>query len=265
MSIIERLSANPLLLTDLDGTVLYDGSIPKELKKLSVKLKKAGIHFSFATGRSKVPALKYARGLDIDIPIICSGGAIITDTETGTDIYRHEINNEAVNQIIKNLDPAINIAIYSNDEVYVNKRFKWIEDYCERQKIKLFESNNLSKINNKIVVLLVGNEEIIETEHKNLKHNHNNLEINKIFSNMCEISSKQGSKRNSAKNLLKLLNLSKEDLFYFGDGSADIDLIKYAKYGFTVKESFASQMIPEAKSIEVPKKLGFINYINSII
>ena len=58
MSIIERLSANPLLLTDLDGTVLYDGSIPKELKKLSVKLKKAGIHFSFATGRSKVPALK---------------------------------------------------------------------------------------------------------------------------------------------------------------------------------------------------------------
>ena len=43
------------------------------------------------------------------------------------------------------------------------------------------------------------------------------------------------------------------------------DLIKYAKYGFTVKESFASQMIPEAKSIEIPKKLGFINYINSII
>ena len=82
---------------------------------------------------------------------------------------------------------------------------------------------------------------------------------------MCEISSKKGSKRNSAKNLLKLLNLSKEDLFYFGDGSADIDLIKYAKYGFTVKESYASQMIPEVKSIEVPKKLGFINYINSII
>ena len=60
------------------------GEAAKELKKLSVKLKKAGIHFSFATGRSKVPALKYARGLDIDIPIICSGGAIITDTETGT-------------------------------------------------------------------------------------------------------------------------------------------------------------------------------------
>ena len=265
MSIIERLSANPLLLTDLDGTVLYDGSIPKELKNLSLKLKKVGIHFSLATGRSKVPALKYARDLGIDIPIICSGGAIMTDTETGTDIYRHEINNEAVDQIIKNLDPKINIAIYCNDEVYVNKRFKWIEDYCKRQKIKLFESNNLSEINNKIVVLLVGNEETIETTHKNLKQNHKNLEINKIFSNMCEISSKRGSKIHSAKNLLKLLNLTKDDLFYFGDGSADIDLIKYAKYGFTVKESFASKMIPEAKSIDIPKKLGFINYINSII
>ncbi len=265
MSIIERLSSNPILLTDLDGTILYNGSISEELEKLSTKLKNIGIHFTFATGRSKIPALKYARQLNIDIPIICSGGAIMTDTETGSDIYRHEINERLAIQIIENLNPSINIAIYSNDQIYIHKKFKWIEDYCKRQKIMLNQVNNLIKIPNKIVILLVSNEEEIDSTHKNLKKDYSNLEINKVFPNMCEISSERGSKINAAMDLLKLLNLSKDDLFYFGDGSADLNLIKYAKYGFTVKGSFASQMIPEVNSIEAPNRLGFVNYINSII
>ena len=273
MSIIERLSSNPILLTDLDGTVLYDGSIPEELKKLSKKLKNIGVHFTFATGRSKIPALKYARQLNIDIPIICSGGAIMADTETGIDIYRHIINEKLAIQIIKNLNPSINIAIYSDDQIYIYKKaatpdssaFKWIEDYCKRQKIKLNQVNDLIKIPNKIVILLVGNEEEIGSTNKYLKTNYSNLEINNIFPNMCEISSERGSKINAAIDLLKLLNLPKDNLFYFGDGPADLNLIKYAKYGFTVKGSFASKMIPKANSIEAPNKLGFVNYINSII
>ena len=265
MSIIERLSSTPILLTDLDGTILYDGSIPKELEKLSIELKNIGIHFTFATGRSKVPALKYARHLNIDIPIICSGGAIMTDSETGSDLYRHEINEGLAIQIIENLNPNINIAIYRDDQVYIYKKFKWIEDYCERQKIKLNWTDDLTKIPNKNVILLVGNKEEIDSTHENLKQNYSDLEINKVFPNMCEISSERGSKINAAIDLIKLLNLSKDDLFYFGDGAADLNLIKYAKYGFTVKGSFASQMIPEVNSIEVPNKLGFVNYINSII
>ncbi len=265
MSIIERLSSNPILLTDLDGTVLYNGSIPEELKKLSNKLKNIGIHFTFATGRSKLPALKYARQLNIDIPIICSGGAIMTDIETGIDIYRHEINKKISIQIIENLNPKINIAIYSDDQIYAYKKFKWIEDYCKRQKIKLNRVDDLIKIPNKIVILLIGDEEEIDSTYKNLKQNYSNLEINNVFPNMCEISSGRGSKINAAIDLVKLLNLTKDDLFYFGDGPADLNLIKYAKYGFTVKGSFASKMMPEVNSIEAPNKLGFVNYINSII
>ena len=111
----------------------------------------------------------------------------------------------------------------------------------------------------------MGSEKNIDNVHKNLKANYINLEINKTFANMCEISSERGSKVNATKDLIKLLNLSKDDLFYFGDGPADLDLIKYAKYGFTVKGSLASQLIPEKNSIETPDKLGFVNYINSII
>ncbi len=265
MSIIERLTASPLILTDLDGTILQNGSILEELENLTKKLKNIGIHFSFVTGRSKVPALKYAKSLNIDIPIICYGGAVTTDVETGNDIYRHPISKNFAISIVENLDPNINIALYSNDQIYVINKFKWIEDYCERQEIKLNLVDDLISIPDKIVILLVGSEKNIDNVHKNLKANYINLEINKTFANMCEISSERGSKVNATKDLIKLLNLSKDDLFYFGDGPADLDLIKYAKYGFTVKGSLASQLIPEKNSIETPDKLGFVNYINSII
>ncbi|MBM01211.1 MAG: hypothetical protein CL762_00615 [Chloroflexi bacterium] len=265
MSIIERLTTRPLILTDLDGTILHDGSVLEELENLTSKLNNFGIHFTFATGRSKIPALKYAKRLNINIPIICYGGAVMTDVETGDDIYRHSISKSFAIQIIENLDPSINIALYSNDQIYVTKKFQWIEDYCERQEIKLDQVNDLVQIPDKIVILLVGSEKNIDDVHKNLKDNYINLEINKTFNNMCEISSARGSKIKATKDLIKLLNLSKDDLFYFGDGPADLDLIKFAKYGFTVKGSLASQMMPCNNSIETPDKLGFINYINSII
>ena len=43
MSIIERLTASPLILTDLDGTILQNGSILEELENLTKKLKNIGI------------------------------------------------------------------------------------------------------------------------------------------------------------------------------------------------------------------------------
>ena len=78
------------------------------------------------------------------------------------------------------------------------------------------------------------------------------------------MSSLQGNKLNSTKVLLDLLKLNDSDLFYFGDGEADLELLKYAKYGFTVKKSIANNKLPDLNTIEAPEKSGFYNFINSI-
>ena len=90
------------------------------------------------------------------------------------------------------------------------------------------------------------------------------FEINKTFDNLCEVSSLEGNKLNSTKVLLGILKLTSSDLFYFGDGEADIELLKYAKYGFTVKESIANNKLPDLNTIEAPEKSGFYKFINSI-
>ena len=124
----------------------------------------------------------------------------------------------------------LNTAIYSLEDIYVQNEFKWIIDYSLRQDIKLLKTDNLSEINNKTVLLIIGDTDETDKVTKKLKDKYSNLvEINKTFDNLCEISSLQGNKLNSTKVLLDLLKLKDSDLFYFGDGEADIELLNYAK------------------------------------
>ena len=65
------------------------------------------------------------------------------------DTFKNIIND--VNEF-KNL----NTALYSLENIYVQNEFKWIVDYSLRQNIKLFKTDNLSEINNKTVLLIIG-------------------------------------------------------------------------------------------------------------
>ena len=114
-------------------------------------------------------------------------------------------------------------------------------------------------------LLIIGEPSETDKITKKLKDKYSDLvEINKTFDNLCEVSSLQGNKLNSTKVLLDLLNLKDSDLFYFGDGEADLELLNYAKYGYTVKDSIANDKLPYLNTIEAPEKSGFFNFINSI-
>ena len=171
----------------------------------------------------------------------------------------------------------------------VEKRAKiiteWINNYCETQSYKPkslivgisggIDSSVVSTLcantGRKTIVLTMPIKQIksqndLSLVHaKYLKDKYSNLvEINKTFDNLCEVSSLQGNKLNSTKVLLDLLKLKGSDLFYFGDGEADIELLNYARFGFTVKGSIANSKLPNLNTIEAPEKSGFYNFINSI-
>ena len=267
MESIYTFTNSPIIVTDLDGTILTDGKVSKEISNIFNKLHRLGIPVTFATGRSKIPASKFAKLLKLKLPYICSGGSIISDPETGIDLYQKEIDMDVFINIIDEVNEFknLNTALYSLENIYVQNEFKWIADYSLRQNIKLLKTDNLSKINNKTVLLIIGEPSETDKITKKLKDKYSDLvEINKTFNNLCEVSSLQGNKLNSTKVLLDLLNLKDSDLFYFGDGEADLELLNYAKYGYTVKDSIANDKLPYLNTIEAPEKSGFFNFINSI-
>ena len=115
-------------------------------------------------------------------------------------------------------------------------------------------------------MLLIGSAKLTNEVTIELKKDYSDIvAINKTFDNLCEISSLSGNKLSSANVLLGLLGLSKKDLMYFGDGEADIDLLEFANFGFTVKNSVTYKKLMHLNSIDEPEKNGFSTYINSII
>ena len=268
MEPIYTLTDTPIVITDLDGTILVNGELKDDVISAFNKLQSMGIPVTFATGRSKVPASKYSKQLDLKIPYICSGGAIITDPESGLDIYKQEIEKKTYENIIKDVKKRkdLNIAVYCLEKIFIEDEFRWISDYCNRQRIELLKIENLKSIENRTVILLIGSIEATDKVSKDMKKKYKDtLEINKTFDNLCEISSKSGNKLNSSKVLLNLLNLTNDDLFYFGDGEADLDLLKYAKYGYTVEKSLANRKLNNLKSIKSPENNGFYKFLRSII
>ena len=267
MESIYTFTNSPILVTDLDGTILTNGKVSREISNIFDKIHDLGIPITFATGRSKIPASKFSKLLKLKLPYICSGGSIISDPETGINLYQEEIDMGTFIDIINDVNEFknLNTALYSLEDIYVQNEFKWIIDYSLRQNIKLLKTDNLSEINNKTVLLIIGDPAETDKVTSKLKDKYSNLvEINKTFDNLCEVSSLQGNKLNSTKVLLDLLKLKGSDLFYFGDGEADIELLNYARFGFTVKGSIANSKLPNLNTIEAPEKSGFYNFINSI-
>ena len=115
MESIYTFTNSPILVTDLDGTILTNGKVSREISNIFDKIYDLGIPITFATGRSKIPASKFSKLLKLKLPYICSGGSIISDPETGIDIYQKEIDMGTFIDIIndvnefKNLRDSVNL------------------------------------------------------------------------------------------------------------------------------------------------------------
>ena len=93
MESIYTFTNSPILVTDLDGTILTNGKVSIEISNIFDKIHNLGIPITFATGRSKIPASKFSKLLKLKLPYICSGGSIISDPETRIDLYQKEIDD----------------------------------------------------------------------------------------------------------------------------------------------------------------------------
>ena len=77
-----------LIALDVDGTLINDDHIvtPRTLKAIE-KAKELGIKVTIATGRHYPSVIRLARKIQINAPLICCDGAVISDIYTNDSIY----------------------------------------------------------------------------------------------------------------------------------------------------------------------------------
>src|SRR5437879_4963844 len=94
-------SGRTLLVSDLDGTLLRpDGTLSETTARaINAYLAKGGL-FTYATARSFATASRVTAPLNLSLPVITYGGAILVDPRTGESQPARTLAAEAVAEVL---------------------------------------------------------------------------------------------------------------------------------------------------------------------
>ena len=259
-----------LLVFDLDGTILDKNSkISNKMIDICSKLKKQNILFTIATGRSTKPALDYAKILGVNIPIICLGGSLIIDPINKEIIRETKIDNYVSKNLIKILDQKkYEVALYYGETLYIKKLSEWSRGYINRQNIPYVLDKDFSKNlkENPTMILMVGNSgDIDKLEIKLHELVENSLSIVRSLPHFCEISNINGTKFFALEFLLKKLKIKFSDVITFGNGNADIEIIKNSGIGISIDNSPKALLENSDMSIDSPDNHGVEKFLEKFL
>jgi len=224
-----------MLVCDIDGTI-FDGEFSQNLINCVNKIRKDGIKFVIATGRTFYSANQLLKPLNIDTPIICYQGATIHEPHTGKIILDKGLSRELALDIVEYLK-SFNIFpnLYINDKLYSEKETEYVKKYSDTQKIPYRIVDDISKIDFKTMnkILVIDNDtEKVKKITADLKEKYKG----KIYCAMstpifCEICEKTVSKGNAVEFLANKWNIKKEEIMSCGDQNNDIELLTSAGIG----------------------------------
>ncbi|RKN77967.1 Cof-type HAD-IIB family hydrolase [Ulvibacterium marinum] len=222
------------IFIDVDGTLLTDELIISSgTKEVLGKLNKQGILISIVTARPPGASLPYYNELGVtENPIICFNGALIM--QNNMVLHEEVIGAMEIMQIInevKNFN--INISLYKHHDWYTNQIDYWIKQEVQitHAKVTKIDFDLLISSNfyaNKL--LLMGQPfEIsnVETHLKNIGFDY--LNIHKSKPTYLEIMNNSASKSRGIEGIIKVLDITADEIITIGDNFNDIDMFLLAR------------------------------------
>jgi len=236
-----------LVAIDLDDTLLSDDlKISSQTIMAIQEAVKKGVTVTLATGRMYKSAVKYAKEIDLNVPIITYQGAYIKNIGDGEVLYERKLSYEASIDIISKLKERgkKNIQVYLDDELYADKENTYVFEYGRVTNVNYHVVDDLTTFiaTSKILPLkiLVVDE---PTEIKQMLEEFYQIysdEINITISkpHFLEFSHKEATKGQAIKYLADQLGISLEQVIAIGDSYNDLDMIKIAGLGVVMGNGY---------------------------
>lgn len=127
-----------LLVSDIDGTLLYDGIIPEENIKAIDWFKSEGGIFTIATGRAVVAA-KYSYEISrANSSLIALNGAVIYDFENNKFLYEKALNPKCVDIVFEILEkfPNVGAEFFNGLDIYLIRGNSGTKHHSEYEHFK---------------------------------------------------------------------------------------------------------------------------------
>lgn len=242
-----------IIAIDIDGTLVNSKKILTEkVSKAIDKTVNKNIIVSIASGRPLSGIIKY---LDVfkDVPLITYNGAMVI-TKNRKVLYEKHINLldvEKIKNYFYKQNPNLNIIIWNDNRLYVNKYNDTIKQYEANSNAiaSVYDGRKLDKVNK---IIICGNNNDLRKIKKYLENQA--LEINCEFSSeeFLELYHKDASKGNALKFICDMYGFSGDDASAIGDNYNDLSMLEFAKYSVAMGNS------PE----EIKSKCKFITKTN---
>jgi len=232
---------NHLLVSDIDGTLLENGLIPKRnIEAIDYFTKESG-KFSIASGRSIEAVRPIYKMSHCNAPGVTCNGAIIFDFDSDNAVWQTELT-EAAKQIIEpimNKFPSVGVEVHSGKKLYIVRNSREIEDHIAYEKIT---SENIDLADAKKLlwtksILMTSDAETM----KELQEFADSLLPNSEYfvrtgNPYYELTSIKANKAKGIEHLKDYLGKG-YTVCAIGDYYNDIDMLKYADIACCVEDS----------------------------
>ncbi|WP_141501200.1 Cof-type HAD-IIB family hydrolase [Paenibacillus luteus] len=223
-----------LLFFDIDGTLVdHDKKIPASTKESIAELKKAGHEVVIATGRGPFMLKPVSEALQIDSYVSFNGSYVVYKGEV---IYSHPIDAERLNELaqitITNKHPLVYM---TPDGMRSNTlQTAYTEDADEPLKLRLPPLEPDYHIGKDIYQCLLYCKEEDEGYYK---ANFSEFGYNRWHLYGSDILPPGGSKAKGIQALIERTGVSHEDIYAFGDGLNDLEMLQYVYHSVAMGNS----------------------------
>lgn len=226
-----------LLVSDIDGTLLYDGIIPEENINAIEWFKSEGGIFTIATGRAVIAA-KYSYNLSrANAPLIALNGAAIYDFEKEKFLYESTLSHKCTEIVFDILEkfPTVGAEFFNGLDIYLIRGNNGTKHHSEYEHFKFTElpENFISIPWGKVLFAFEDFETVAQVEEYTKKFGSEYCK----FVNTCVSETARyfevlpvGVNKGTAIKKMKELSGAKYS-FGIGDFYNDIELISSADYG----------------------------------
>ena len=250
-----------MVALDIDDTLVDHSSIiPSRSLDALRRAQAQGVEIVLATGRGYLGTKAIRRQLGDGFRyIICFGGALVADYDTGAPIIHQFLSPQDVAISIRIANElGLHAQIYQGDEVVFQHMTAFAEQYCAYQKLpyrvdeQLLE-HDLSRVPKVLIYAPPEQEETFkQIVTKQLPKHLHALGSKPGFIEIGDIGVTKGS---ALKALAEQLGIDQNETCAIGDNTLDQDMIEWASVGCCVKNGkesvqAAADMIIPAQSEE---------------
>jgi Cof subfamily protein (haloacid dehalogenase superfamily) len=212
-----------IVFFDIDGTLLdHEKNLPISTKKAIYELKNNGVYVAIATGRAPFMFENLRKELDIDSFVSFNGQFVVFENEI---IYENPLHDGDLKKIhadsIRNQHPLIFM-----DNKYMKasvKHHPYIETCLNSLKFPHPEEDSSFYLSNKIYQTLIFCQ---DGEEQYYIHEYPTFGFVRWHPYSLDIIPAGGSKAEGIKKMIERLGFQLEDVYAFGDGLNDIEMLK---------------------------------------